>query len=443
MSVLRPSLQRLFDVVDSLVDERVGIIHDVEELPREAGAPPLFYYYAKACNTGAFCPQSNFGDTGGASIERGSAMAKAIGEAVERYCAAIYQREELPLTSHREAPFRSIPPSEFALYSDRQYAQAKFPFVPFKDDTPLRWTPATDLLTGETWYVPAAMVFVPYVYDETQGERPIQQPISTGLACHCSFEEAAISGLCEVIERDAFLITWQASLTPQHIRVDTLTTVNRDLVERFERTGNHITLFNITTDVGVPTILAVSCNQAPESPAFVCAASTHLDPEQAIRKSLEEVAHTRVLAQGLKRHLPAPSSSNNYRAIMDQDGHIRFYGEQTNLRLTEFLFASAARMDWRQIPSLATASPEEDLTRLLHRIAAVGHRALISNLTTSDVASLGLSVVRAIIPGFHPLFLGHRLRALGGSRLWELPQKLGYPGISRDSGDNNAPHPYP
>jgi ribosomal protein S12 methylthiotransferase accessory factor len=287
------------------------------------------------------------------------------------------------------------------------------------------------------------MVFVPYVYDEPQGERPIQQPISTGLACHCSFEEAAISGLCEVIERDAFLITWQATVSPPCIRTDTLTAVNRDLVERFLRTGNQITLLNITTDAGVPTILAVSRNDVLEAPAFVCAASTHLDPEEAIRKSLEEVAHTRVLAQGLKKHLPAPSSSNDYRAIMDQDSHIRFYGEQANLRLTEFLFASEARMDWREIPSLVTGFPEQDLTVLSRRIAAIGYRPLISDITTPDVASLGLVVVRAIIPGFHPLFLGHRLRALGGSRLWELPQKLGYPGISYASGDNNAPHPYP
>jgi ribosomal protein S12 methylthiotransferase accessory factor len=54
-----------------------------------------------------------------------------------------------------------------------------------------------------------------------------------------------------------------------------------------------------------------------------------------------------------------------------------------------------------------------------------------------------LKVVRAIIPGFHPLFMGHKLRALGGSRLWQVPQSLGYQGINRDTGDNPAPHPYP
>ena len=67
----------------------------------------------------------------------------------------------------------------------------------------------------------------------------------------------------------------------------------------------------------------------------------------------------------------------------------------------------------------------------------------MADLTTPDVEELGLKVLRCVIPGFHPLFMGHNLRALGGSRLWEVPQKLGYRGINREFRDNPAPHPYP
>jgi len=73
----------------------------------------------------------------------------------------------------------------------------------------------------------------------------------------------------------------------------------------------------------------------------------------------------------------------------------------------------------------------------------VGHRVLLADVTSEDVGDLGLRVVRALIPGFHPLILGHKIRALGGRRLWEVPQKLGYPGVTRAKGDNPAPHPYP
>jgi ribosomal protein S12 methylthiotransferase accessory factor len=68
---------------------------------------------------------------------------------------------------------------------------------------------------------------------------------------------------------------------------------------------------------------------------------------------------------------------------------------------------------------------------------------LLADVTTPDVRDLGLSVVRAVVPGSHPLFMGHALRARGGRRLWEVPQRLGHRGISPATGDNPAPHPYP
>ena len=84
-----------------------------------------------------------------------------------------------------------------------------------------------------------------------------------------------------------------------------------------------------------------------------------------------------------------------------------------------------------------------DLESLARRVAALGHRILLADLTTEDVRQLGLCVVRVVIPGFHPLFMGHRFRALGGRRLWEVPQRLGYKGITPETGDNPAPHPFP
>ena len=166
-------------------------------------------------------------------------------------------------------------------------------FVPFEDSTPVRWAPAVDLLCRETWHVPAAMVYVPYIYHRGQGDSPIAQSISTGLACHCSYAEAAITAICEVIERDAFTITWQAMMAHPKIRVESLSARNRDLVSRFERAGYTVTLFDMTTDVGVPTVLAVSQGTLPDAPPLVPAGSSSLDPEEAGGAR----THSRVLSQ--------------------------------------------------------------------------------------------------------------------------------------------------
>src|SRR5690606_9213762 len=101
----------------------------------------------------------NFSNAGGASIFRWNAMAKAIGEAIERYCAAIYDAEELPLTSYNSASFPCVPPNEFALYDSHQYSQYEFPFSTFTNDTIVRWASCRDVKTGEEVAIPAMMVY--------------------------------------------------------------------------------------------------------------------------------------------------------------------------------------------------------------------------------------------------------------------------------------------
>lgn len=437
------SLDRLIDITGLLVDERIGIIRHVREVPREAGDPDFYHFAALACNTEAFSRQANFRNAGGASTDRDTCIAKAIGEAVERYSAALFEVEELPLFAYEEAPFSCVAPAQFALYSASQYADPGFPWVPFVEETPVRWAPAFDLLTGERVHVPAAMVYVPYLYYQGSEDSPVVQPISTGLACHGSFEEAAAGGICEVIERDAFTITWQARLSHPQIRVETLNDRNYDLVDRFERTGANVTMLDLTMDARVPTILSVLRSRAERAPALVLAAASDLDPNEAARKSLEELAHTRRYSREVKARLPRLEMDPPHLNVIDQKDHLNFWCDEANVPLADFLFASRRRVEFDSIPNDATGNPRRDLATLLRKIGDTGHRVLVADITSPDVRELGLHVVRAVIPGYHPLFMSHRLRALGGRRLWETPQQLGYEGLDPNAGDNPAPHPYP
>ena len=441
MVIRTTGVGRLFDVIDDLVDERVGIIRGVSEVRARAGAPDFFHYAAEACNVATFCGQKNFANSGGASADRKMAMAKAVGESVERYCSAQYVRHELPLASVESAPFRCIDPSKFALFSPEQYSQSGFPYIPFTKDTPLRWTKAVDLVSQEECHLPACMVYVPYRYDRDVGEHMITQPISTGLACHCSWTEAAISAICEVIERDAFMITWQAMLPAPPIRLDSLSDENQDLVGRFERTGDSVRLLNLTLDHGVPTVLAILASDRPRSPALVFSASAALSPEEAVRKSLEELAHTHRYAVQLNATLQPFVPEADYSNIINQGAHVRLYTEQARRNLASFLFSSEAWIEFRELNDLSADTPAAGLRNLVEAIAATNHRILVKDLTTPDIQDLGLPVLRAVVPGFPPPFMGHGNRALGGARLWSIPQALGYAGIR--GWDNPAPHPYP
>jgi ribosomal protein S12 methylthiotransferase accessory factor len=131
----------------------------------------------------------------------------------------------------------------------------------------------------------------------------------------------------------------------------------------------------------------------------------------------------------------------DYHCITDQVAHLKFWCDHRNKKHADFLFSSEARAAIDDGRNINEVSPREILGTLAKRVANTGHRVYLVNVTTVDVDAIGLSVVRALLPGFHPLALGHEFRALGGKRLWTIPQALGYRGIS--TFDNPIPHPYP
>jgi ribosomal protein S12 methylthiotransferase accessory factor len=370
-------------------------------------------------------------------------MAKAIGEAVERYCAAIFDPIELPFFSFNSAPSLTVSPEKFALYRFQQYEEVGFPYRPFLPESPIHWALGNDLVSGQPYLVPASMVFVPYFPSHEDGEVPICQPISTGLACHFSQAEASLSAICEVVERDAFTIAWQARLAMPQILIESLSEQNQDLVNRYERAGAEVSVINLTMDHGIPTILSVLRHTHPELPALVFAAATHPDPEKAVRKSLEELALTRRLAKYLKQTIPLFSPGPDYENVVNKTGHVRLFCDQRSAHLADFIFASTIKINFDEIENLSSGTAERDVAVLVEKLGKLSYQVVIIDLTTPDVRGLGLFVHRAIIPGFHSLFFGHRIRALGGARLWEVPPKLGYNGIKKKDGDNPIPHPYP
>jgi ribosomal protein S12 methylthiotransferase accessory factor len=437
------SYEQIAAITPDIVNDEIGIVRNLAEVPREPDAPEFFHFGALACNTKAFTRYENFAIAGGAAVTREQAAAKSIGEAVERYSSAIYDFQELPLSSFEEAGMDCVPPEEFVTYAAEQYGESGFIYVPFTRSAPIRWTPALDLASRKTVHVPAAMVYMPYIYYRGTGDSPIVQPISSGLAAHLAPGPAAISAICEVVERDAFMINWQAMMAMPQIRAETLSDENFDRVTRFDRTGHQVTLFDLTMPEGIPVIMAVARCPAASAPALVFAAACDPSPEAAVRKALDELAHTRRYMQQIKRDFERLAPEPGHGNVTDQPTHLNFWVDHANAHLADFTFQSKKRIDFASIPDLSTGNPDGDVRVLVDKLSAAGYRVLISELTTPDVAEYGFTVFKAVIPGMHPLQMGYRYRSLGGRRLWEAPAKLGQRGIRRETGDNPSPHPFP
>jgi ribosomal protein S12 methylthiotransferase accessory factor len=441
----RLRLERLLGLWEHLVDSKVGIIREVQELPIDDDDPDFFHFLSRSCNTDRFTSLRNFGNNGGVSTNRYTALAKAIGEGIERYCSAVFCYDDLEIAQFAELEQRAVKPGTFALYRAEQLSAGNLPWREFREHVPVAWTEGVSLHTGEPVLLPAAMVFVPYHYQRSRGDAAIVQPISTGLAAGCSFAEAALGGLCECIERDAFTITWQAQLSRPRIDRSTVPAACQRILERYEEVNLDIKVMDITSDLGVPTLLTIAVGRSPLSPAIAVAAATDPDPATALTKSLEELAHTRKFAKQLMDYTPeiAPDVTGGHPDVQDQRDHLRFYCAQRAREWVEFTWASEEVRPFDSIKAVEGGTAEELLRRMVSRVAAADLEAIACDLTTPDVRALGLSVVRVVVPGLHPLFMGYQNRALGGTRLYTVPQRLGCPGLNWLQPDNPYPHPFP
>ncbi len=430
------NIECLAKAVKELFDPRVGIINTIHEEKSLSNLSPFFHYSVRTCNTSAFCNQQNFQITRGVALSRERALAKAVGEGIERYCSAIYHKEHLPFYAYEEEKLNCIDPSEFLKYRPDLYEKKNFPWSEFNKSQKVRWTPAVEITNNnQPCYVPAAHTYLPYIYG---AEKKIVQNISTGLACHSSYELAAITSICEVVERDAFMIFWRNRLSPPKIKIETLPNYLQAIIHEFNSRNQEVCLLDITTDIKIPTVLAILRCTIPGNPPFIISGSCKLSPELAILSALEELELTRFYCLNLSSGSTPSIDYKNYCDIKNQEDHMRFWAIQENLHLADFLFASKKQLDIKEMSSI---SPNTDLMSIVQIFSTLGLTVLLADLTTEDIINYGLRVTRAIIPKLHPLAFGYQNAEFVCDRLQTVPDHLGFNLL--DSLNKEIPHPFP
>ncbi|MCX7635686.1 MAG: YcaO-like family protein, partial [Syntrophales bacterium] len=182
----------------------------------------------------------------GKGLSDTQARVSLIMEAVERFCSEYRQEDRTRLVwgsfgeLSKERPV--LDPYELILPSFTEYTPEK----------PFFWIEGYDLFSREGILVPACSVYHPFHEDE----RLMMSTNTNGIASGNSMEEAVFHGLLEVIERDAWSIVKYSRLQRENIAVES--TVENDflltVLSLYERAEVEITLFNYTSDLGIPVI---------------------------------------------------------------------------------------------------------------------------------------------------------------------------------------------
>jgi ribosomal protein S12 methylthiotransferase accessory factor len=175
---------------------------------------------------------------------------------------------------------------------------------------------------------------------------------------------------------------------------------------------------------------------------MVCDAGADLDPEVAVMRALTRIAVTLHRLADAPSDLDLPTATDGWQDMVDGLDHLLIAADHGNRSSFDFALASEIRRDFAEYEPRGGASPDADLDIVVRLVSTTGHRAYAANLTPQDVGAIGIAVCRVLVPGYRSLNETHRLRTLGSGRLYEVPQRLGYRGISLGREDNPAPHPF-
>jgi ribosomal protein S12 methylthiotransferase accessory factor len=427
-----------------LFDPFTGLVTSLTEIELGRCDPRLFVVAARVARTDTLGFRTSAvlgGSAAGLTIQR--AYAATIGECAERYASCVLHPEDLIHGSYDELQrlgHSPVAPERWALFADHQYDA--LPFRPYRRDTTIAWARAESLTRAQDCLVPASLVYLCESDMFGEGEQTIGPAVSTGAACAGSRPVALLRGLCEVIERDAFIIMWRNRLAVPRLRIDSRSAIHGLFNDAFVRPGLEFKLFYTTLDLSVPSFFGMLTDTRGQSPRTIVGGAAHFDPCEAAIRTLTE------LVQGLKWMESFEGRTfavePGFAGVRTFDDRVMLYASNDLPEAFSFLLDGNDEIELSSITSLETANSRADLRRLYGLLADRDLEAIALDLTPVDVAACGLHVIKALVPGCEPIEGDHRAPFLGGRRWQEVPVRLGLRRAPTAlEAINPWPHPYP
>ncbi|EFL19127.1 conserved hypothetical protein [Streptomyces sp. C] len=320
---------------------------------------------------------------------------------------------------------------------------------PFDPDREIPWVWGWSLRDREPRLVPEVLTY----YHAPGLENRFVQESSNGCASGGSLAEAAYFGLMEVVERDAFLLTWYGRQPLPEIDPATSSRAStRAMVDRLALYGYRARFFDTRISFPIPVVTAVA-ERFDGGPGRMCfGAGAGLDPESALDSALCEIATDAVNLPGRtardEERLRAMAA--DFDLVTALHDHPLVYGVPEMGRHADFLLRGPSRGPLRPVSSLL--GPEgvsddvaEDLARCVEAVAAGGFDVVVVDQTLPEQRALGLHTVSVLVPGLLPIDFGwSRQRALGMPRMRTALREAGLRGRDLEPADlNPAPHPFP
>ncbi len=355
----------------------------------------------------------------GKGMTEDQAKVSAMGEALERYQGLFTGEERRRPATLAELGASGIHPNDIMLWSSQQYRDRetwnardrKFAVVPepFDSDFACDFSPVWSLTDEAVRWVPTGMLY--YAVPRPSG-RMLFIACSNGAAAGNTYEEAILQGALELVERDAVAIWWYNRLRRPEFDISAIDDPRvHDTLATYRRLGRPIVLLDLTHDLGIPVVAAVSARDNAVSEDILLGFGAHLDPSIAVMRAMSEVTQ---FYPGVAGHRPDGSGAYSYDDRESQEWW------RTATRASEpYLVPDAAAPRAARSPHATGVTDIAAAVRAVQSsIEAAGHEVLVLDQTRPDI---GFPTVKVIAPG-----LRHFWARYAPGRLYDVPVSLGW-----------------
>lgn len=413
-----------------LVDPQFGpIIGFTERSPEVEVVREIFQYVSYIQDTTVFSPHglAEPNNTGGLAIDRNKARIAAIGEAIERYCLSLSDPEDFLSTNYANLDSKALDPVDMSAFSHRQLQ--KWDLTPESiRSADYHWTKTREMVTGEATLIPGQLVYVPFSSPTT-----IRSPTTIGTAAGVDYESACYRSLCELIERECFMIGYMNKISFPKIDLlsindDKITTLKRELEHR----GTDIHVFDISLDHPFYTCLTIAVSE-DQGPKVHLGLDTDIDMTIAIRGALSEALQMSIGNNSVNR------LDDEQEKIRTLDQRAAFWARPSRINDLDFWIDTEAKVGIQE----TVCARSEALDVIEAYLQDMGYRWYVADITTPDIYERGFRVISSVVPSFHPMHLVESFRYLGSDRLYSVPVEAGYRERKhREEELNLTPHPF-
>ena len=376
----------------------------------------------------------------GAGMTWGAALTATIGEAAERFALGTIPADRL-ISGSSGSPEHAIDLSTLSGPSDAERSQRGWEQWCFTADSRFCWTPGIAVPSGNPVWIPAQLVYIRRPHQYAPQEPIIRLPSTNGAAAGSSPASAMKHAIAEIVEREAFMVTYLHRLAPPRIDLRDGTPLLKELSERFAASNLELHVYLLPTDAPLSVALAVILSPEHRIPAVTVGAKACWSPEQAVAGAILEANHTRIALQN-EIDPRALDRSMTADTIQYPKDHARYWARPSMRSGLDFL-ENGPLINFGDLPQ--RHNNDETWLREFFAFAATEHLDVFwADLTPEPFKNRHLYVGKAIIPQMHPLHIDERFPYLGGKRLFALPGKLGYRTNPMQQEDLNViPHPFP